>query len=395
MKVAGQIDNLNCLGLLIALRFIVVIDMAPPVPLVPKKPIGRYRPRQDYLEKSESESSSSEYEEEPLSSSAPSVPPAESVASNKSEDIETSFAKPVSLSQNPPYFSSREKLNNDNESASEYETDEEQLVTKPNGSDEEEESESESTSGSDESEEDESDRRRQLLLTAPKFVGKGAKSQTTTGDSSEAAEIDRKQLSQKILEETIQREMKQREMENTNELLKDVDDTDGLNPQGEYEAWQVRSLRRKKRDKEKLLSLEKERMSVEERRLMDPEEREKLDRREAEESRQEKKKKPVQFLQKFYHKGAFYQDQDIVRNRDYSEAAEGEIQHKELLPKAMQVRGNTFGLAGQTRWTHLANEDTSKTGSAWSNPKNPLVRQNLQRLGGLHPDELPKKRKKI
>ncbi|WBW74467.1 splicing associated factor Saf3 [Schizosaccharomyces osmophilus] len=368
--------------------------MAPPVPQVPKKPIGRYRPRQDDLEESASDSSSSEYEEEPLSPPAASAPPAESVPNNKSKDVQPSLAQAVRVPPKPQIPSSFERSNLDNESASEYETDEEESATMPNHDDAEEESESETSSGSEDSDEDEMDRRRQLLLTAPKFVGKGTKSQTKADNSSENIEKDRKQLSQKILEETIQKEMKQREMEKTNELLKDVDDTDGLDPQSEYEAWQVRSLRRKKRDKENLLALEKERMSIEERRLMDPEEREKLDRQEAEESRQGKKKKPVQFLQKFYHRGAFYQDQDIVRNRDYSEAAEGEIQHKETLPKAMQVRGNTFGMAGQTRWTHLANEDTSKTGSAWSNPKNPLVHKTLQRLGGLHSDELPKKRKK-
>ncbi|EPX73158.1 microfibrillar-associated protein family protein [Schizosaccharomyces octosporus yFS286] len=367
--------------------------MAPPVPLVPKKPIGRYRPRQDNLEESASDSSSSEYEEEPLPPPAVSASSAESFAINDSKDIQPPVKQPVKVLPRPHISRGFGTSNSVNESSSEYETDGEQSPTMSNDNEAEEESESETSSGSEDSDEDEMERRRQLLLSAPKFVGKSAKNQTNT-DTSKDVEQDRKQLSQKILEETIQREMKQKEAENTNELLKDVDDTDGLDPQGEYEAWQVRSLQRKKRDKENLLALEKERMSVEERRLMDPEEREKLDRQEAEESRQEKKKKPVQFLQKFYHKGAFYQDQDILRNRDYSEAAEGEIQHKETLPKAMQVRGNAFGMAGQTRWTHLANEDTSKAGSAWSNPKNPLVQKTLQRLGGLHPDELPQKRKK-
>ena len=35
---------------------------------------------------------------------------------------------------------------------------------------------------------------------------------------------------------------------------------------------------------------------------------------------------------------------------------------KALLPKAMQVRKGVFGRAGQSKWTHLADQDTSKKG---------------------------------
>lgn len=38
--------------------------------------------------------------------------------------------------------------------------------------------------------------------------------------------------------------------EDAKEVLPDVDDTDGLDPAGEFEAWKLRELMRIKRDKE-------------------------------------------------------------------------------------------------------------------------------------------------
>ena len=45
----------------------------------------------------------------------------------------------------------------------------------------------------------------------------------------------------------------------------DVDDTDGQDPEGEFEAWRLRELARIKRDKEDALRRELEREEVEDR----------------------------------------------------------------------------------------------------------------------------------
>ena len=70
------------------------------------------------------------------------------------------------------------------------------------------------------------------------------------------------------------------------------------------------------------------------------------------------------FLQKYYHKGVFYLDEesvktdDDIRNRDFHVPTEKDKVNKLLLPKVMQVRD--FGKRSQSKWTYLRNEDTTK-----------------------------------
>lgn len=79
-----------------------------------------------------------------------------------------------------------------------------------------------------------------------------------------------------------------------------------------------------------------------------------------------KKQEHVQgaFLQKYYHKGVFYLDEesvkndDDIRNRDFHAPTEKDMVNKKLLPKVMQVR--EFGKRSQSKWTYLRNEDTTK-----------------------------------
>ena len=89
--------------------------------------------------------------------------------------------------------------------------------------------------------------------------------------------------------------------------MPDVDDTDGLDPEGEFEAWRLRELARIKRDKEDAVRRELEREEVERRRALPEEQRLKEDLEHAEKSRQDKPKGQQKFLQKYWHKGAFHQ----------------------------------------------------------------------------------------
>ena len=87
----------------------------------------------------------------------------------------------------------------------------------------------------------------------------------------------------------------------------DIDDTDGLDPDAEFEAWRLRELSRIKRDKEEQLKRDLEREEVERRRALPEEQRLKEDLEHAQKSRDGKSKGQQKFLQKYWHKGAFHQ----------------------------------------------------------------------------------------
>ena len=61
------------------------------------------------------------------------------------------------------------------------------------------------------------------------------------------------------------------------------------------------------------------------------------------------------FMQKYYHRGAFYTDQeDQLLTRDYSGATLEDKFDKTVLPKVMQVKN--FGRSGRTKYTHLVDQ---------------------------------------
>merc|ERR1719356_1470676 len=81
--------------------------------------------------------------------------------------------------------------------------------------------------------------------------------------------------------------------------------------------------------------------------------------------------KKFNFLQKYYHRGGFFQDkartgEEPLYNRDYHEPTAEETFNKELLPKAMQLRRGQFGKKGQVKHTHLTEADTTDMTAAWS-----------------------------
>ena len=134
----------------------------------------------------------------------------------------------------------------------------------------------------------------------------------------------------------------------------DVDDTDGLNEEEEYEAWKLRELIRIKRNRQEMMEREKEEAEKERRRNMTDKELMEEDAK----LKPQAEKETLQFMQRYYHKGAFFQDNDDeIFKRNMNEPTLEDKFDKSILPEVMQVKN--FGRSSRTKYTHLTKEDTS------------------------------------
>lgn len=126
--------------------------------------------------------------------------------------------------------------------------------------------------------------------------------------------------------------------EETTENAPDVDDTDDLDPAAEFDAWRLRELSRLARDKEASLVKESERAEIERRRALPEAQRLREDEEYARRTRELKMEEREErgFMDKFYHKGAFHQDDEILKRR-VSGKTESAVDVN-LLPKIMQVK---------------------------------------------------------
>lgn len=90
------------------------------------------------------------------------------------------------------------------------------------------------------------------------------------------------------------------------------------------------------------------------------------------------------FLQKYYHRGAFYLDeeQDVFK-RDFAEQTLEDHFDKTVLPKVMQVKN--FGRCGRTKYTHLVDQDTTQFDSPWYSETANNVKFHNERAGGMKP----------
>ena len=187
----------------------------------------------------------------------------------------------------------------------------------------------ESEEESDEESEEEEAPRRTLLR--PTFVPKSKRGNVAKLDEEaekkkkvEEEEREREEAD-RLLEERLKRDAVARlagrkDWDDAAEEGEGVDDTDDLDPVAERAAWKLRELLRVKRERDALEQIEKEREEIERRREMDPELRQKEDMEFVAEQRKKKMEERGQmgFMQKFYHKGAFYQDDSEVLKRNYA-----------------------------------------------------------------------------
>lgn len=277
--------------------------------------------------------------------------------------------------------------------------------------DEEEEAAESDEEGSSEyetdSDEDEFGRR---AMAKPVFVPKH--------ERETIAERERLEAEERALEEAVKRRMEERKVETKQIVVEkiredeeiqknleaeanitDIDTDDELNEAEEYESWKVREIGRIKRDREAREAMLKEKEEIERVRNMTEEERREWERKNPKPAPPSKQK--WRFMQKYYHKGAFFQSDaddtgtvggDDIYRRDFSAPTGEDKMDKSILPKVMQVKH--FGRSGRTKWTHLVNEDTTD----WNNPwtyNDPLRAKYNAKMAGMRPIAKPKGSRKL
>mmetsp|Transcript_39063 Transcript_39063/g.72765 ORF Transcript_39063/g.72765 Transcript_39063/m.72765 type:complete len:474 (+) Transcript_39063:102-1523(+) len=235
-----------------------------------------------------------------------------------------------------------------------------------------------------ESESDENDQRRGPLMK-PVFVSKAnretvrekeqiEKEKEDAERKKEIRQLERKAESKVLVIDRINEEAEaerlQEEMDDRSDIEL-LDDDDEKNEAEEYELWKIRELKRIKRDKEEKLQRQKEIEFVLRRREMTDEERARDDAKLDKENPKRQDVKQFNFLQKYYHRGGFFQDkaasgEEALYLRDYHEPLEEEKYDKQLLPKAMQLRRGEFGKKGQVKHSHLTDVDTTDMSAAWA-----------------------------
>lgn len=242
----------------------------------------------------------------------------------------------------------------------------------------EESSEEESGSSSEEEESSEDEAPKRLMLR-PKFVpksqrGKDAvdkeKSEETARLAEEAA---RKKAADELVEEQIRKDLAARaagknHWDDDENSESDVDTTDGLDPAAEEAAWRVRELKRLKRTRLVIEERERELEEVERRRNLTAEERNAEDEAHIAKQREEKDGKgKMSYMQKYYHKGAFFQEEaeaaGLLQRDIMGTRIADDVRNREALPEYLQRRDMTkLGKKGGTKYRDMRSEDTGRWG---------------------------------
>ncbi|KAK3632744.1 hypothetical protein LTR22_020428 [Elasticomyces elasticus] len=330
----------------------------------------RYRPGKAETDEPESEDES-EADDEVADEAAPKAPPpkATSFPSKKKLAVDLSRAgQQVTTTPAPPEKPPEDDL--------------EGFVT---ASESEEEGGSEEDSDDDDGsaeEEESSDDEPKKPMLRPTFISKAKRgqqdataAQKTAEDLAVEEEVKRKAKADELLQAQLEREAAakaagRRAWDDDAEINPEdeVNDTDDLDPEAERAAWKLRELKRVRRDRLAIEEKEKEREEIERRRNMTAEEREEEDKVYIAAQQEEREGKgQMGFMQKYFHKGAFFgaddtQDEEVkaALTRDMAGA---KVADEASDKKYMRIRDMTqLGRKGRTKYKDLKEEDTGRWG---------------------------------
>ncbi|KAG5878441.1 hypothetical protein JTB14_027492 [Gonioctena quinquepunctata] len=194
---------------------------------------------------------------------------------------------------------------------------------------------------------------------------------------------ERRRQTLRLVEESIRKEQQLKDKDSNEPNINDVC-TDDENDEVEYESWKLRELKRIKRDREEREAIEKEKLEIDKLRNMSEEERRIQLRLMPKIVTNKAAKGKYKYLQKYYHRGAFYLDrEEEVFKRDFAQATLEDHFDKTILPKVMQVKN--FGRSGRTKYTHLVDQDTTQFDSPWSTENAQNIKFHSQQAGGVKP----------
>lgn len=190
---------------------------------------------------------------------------------------------------------------------------------------------------------------------------------------------DRRKHTLKIVEEEAKKELMEKNgVTDPSELLDSGDEND----EAEYEGWKLRELKRIKRDRDEREQREKERLEIERIHTMTEEERRIELRANPRVITNKATKGKYKFLQKYYHRGVFFMDEDdTVYKRDFAQPTLEDHFNKTILPKVMQVKN--FGRSGRTKYTHLVDQDTTQFDSPWAQENAQNLKFHANQSGGM------------
>ena len=207
-----------------------------------------------------------------------------------------------------------------------------------------------------------------------------------------ARKEERKKETRKLVAEEL---LKEQQMQADRTMRMQREDTDDeANEEEEYDKWRLRELKRIKRDREARVRLEREKADTLQRRGMSDKEVMEENARLGRGQKGERAK--MGFMQKYHHKGAYFMENDEsgkfkeeIYNRDTNQATAADLATARLAQngphdksRVLQVRTGKLAKMGQTKWTHLTAEDTSKD-SPWALGDDTIRRKMQKRLGGF------------
>jgi len=342
----------------------------------PVKP-ARYRPGKAVAEESsEEEEEGSEEEDEEQTQHIHAPPPKATSFPSDATRIAGSLRN-VDLNERRKQAAAEEAARLEEEKAARA-AEEEGFVTEE--SEEEEGSDNESGSGSvSGSEESSSEDEAPKKLLRPTFIKKEKREATAATETQDEdqkwaeEEARRKEKADAMIQEQLEKDAATRAAgkkdwdDDDVQEVDIVDDTDGLDPETERAAWKLRELKRVKRERDAIEAAEKEREEIERRRNLSIEDREAEDKEFLDGQKEERKGKgKMDYMQKYFHKGAFFQDDakaEGLDRRDIMGSRFEDASNREILPQYMQVRDMTkLGRKGGTKYKDLMSEDTGKWG---------------------------------